>query len=233
MAIPAQRSVWFVRALVLVAIAGAVAAFFAAGLQHVFTLEGLQSHEHDLLVLRDRHPILLAGAYVLLYVIMAALSIPGALIVTLAGGAVFGLPEGVVLASFGSSIGASLAFLTSRFLFRDMVQTRFRSRLDQINRGLERDDWLYLLSLRLVPILPFFLVNLVFGVTAFPLGRFYLVSQIGMFPATIVYVNAGTQIAQLNSLSGILSPVMIGSLLALALVPLAARMAVRYLRRAR
>jgi uncharacterized membrane protein YdjX (TVP38/TMEM64 family) len=221
------RSAWTGRVLLVLVIGGLVVAFFALGLQHVVSLDRLKAHERDLLALRDRNPVLAAAAYLALYVVMAASSVPGALVVTLAGGAIFGLVEGTVLASFGSTIGATLAFLASRFLFRDLVARRFQSRLDQINRGLDRDGWLYLLSLRLVPAIPFFLINLVFGVTSFSVGTFYVVSQIGMFPATVVYVNAGTRIGNLQSLSGILSPLVIGSLLLLAVLPVGARLITR------
>ena len=222
-----KRSALIGQVFLVLLIGGVVAAFFALGLQHVVSLDSLKAHERDLLALRDRNPILAAAVYLALYVVMAALSVPGALVVTLAGGAIFGLIEGTVLASFGSTIGATLAFLASRFLFRDIVGWRFQSRLDQVNRGLERDGWIYLLSLRLVPAIPFFLINLVFGVTSFSVGAFYAVSQIGMLPATIVYVNAGTRIGNLQSLSGILSPSVIGSLLLLALLPVGARLITR------
>lgn len=215
------------RALLLLAAAGAVGAFFALGWHHVFTLESLRTHQQELAAARDQQPLLFAAAYLLLYILMAALAIPGALVMTVAGGALFGLPEGAVLASFGSSIGATFALLASRFLFRDLVRRHFHERLDQVNRGLEREGWLYLLSLRLVPVIPFFVVDLLFGVTAFPVLRFYAVSQVAMLPATLVYVNAGTQLGRLDSLSGILSPGVLGSLVLLACLPVAARVVVK------
>ncbi len=214
---------WLPRAVMLAAVVGLVGAFFAFGLHHAFTLESLQSHRDDLVQVRDRNPVLFAGGYLLTYILMAALAIPGALVMTVAGGAVFGLIEGTVLASFGSSLGATLALLASRYLFRSWVERHFRKRLEQVNRGLARDGWLYLLSLRLVPAIPFFVVDLLFGVTTFPVLRFYAVSQIAMLPATLVYVNAGTQIEHLTSLSGILSPGVIVSMVLLACLPLAAR----------
>ncbi len=222
-----SRPSWLPRAVLLVAVAGLVGAFFAFGLHHALTLEGLQSHRDELVQVRDRNPVLFAGGYLLAYILMAALAIPGALVMTVAGGAVFGLVEGTVLASFGSSLGATLALLASRYLFRGWVQHHFGRRLDQVNRGLARDGWLYLLSLRLVPAIPFFVVDLLFGVTAFPVLRFYAVSQAAMLPATLVYVNAGTQLEHLTSLSGILSPGVLGSLVLLACLPLAARGAIK------
>jgi uncharacterized membrane protein YdjX (TVP38/TMEM64 family) len=222
-----KRSAWTGRVILLLGIGGLIVAFFALGLQHVVSLDTLKAHERDLLAIRDHNPVLAAAAYLAIYIVMAALSVPGALIVTLAGGAIFGLVEGTVLVSFGSTIGATLAFLASRFLFRDLVARRFQSRLDQVNRGLDRGGWLYLLSLRLVPAIPFFLINLIFGVTSFSVGAFYAVSQIGMLPATIVYVNAGTRLGNLQSLSGILSPLVIGSLLLIAVLPITARLITR------
>ncbi len=223
-----QRSAWTGRVILLLVIGGLVAAFFALGFQHALSLDSLKTHERDLLAIRDRHPVLTGLAYLAIYIAMAALSVPGALVVTLAGGAIFGLVEGTILASFGSTVGATLAFLASRLLFRDLVVRRFHSHLEQVNRGLDRDGWLYLLSLRLVPAIPFVLINLVFGVTSFSIGLFYVVSQIGMLPATIVYVNAGTRIGSLQSLAGILSPLVIGSLILLAVLPVAARFLTRH-----
>ncbi len=218
-----RRPSWLPQVALLAAVAGLVGAFFAFGLNHALTLESLQSHRDHLVQIRDRNPVLFAGGYLLAYVLMAAFAIPGALVMTVTGGAVFGLVEGTVLASFGSSMGATLALLASRYLFRDWVQRHFSKRLDQVNRGLARDGWLYLLSLRLVPAIPFFVVDLLFGVTAFPVLRFYAVSQAAMLPATLVYVNAGTQLEHLTSLSGILSWRVLASLVLLACLPLAAR----------
>jgi uncharacterized membrane protein YdjX (TVP38/TMEM64 family) len=222
-----HRPSWLPRTVLLAAVAGLVAAFFAFGLHHALTLEALQSHRTDLVQVRDRNPVLFAGGYLLAYILMAALAIPGALVMTLTGGAVFGLPEGAALASFGSSIGATLALLASRYLFSGWVQHHFGGRLDQVNRGLAREGWLYLLSLRLVPAIPFFLVDLLFGVTTFPVLRFYAVSQMAMLPATLIYVHAGTQVEHLTSLSGILSPAVLVSLVLLACLPLAARVVIK------
>lgn len=218
---------WLPRAVLLIAAAGLVGAFFAFGLHHALTLESLQSHRNDLVQARARDPVLFAGGYLLAYILMAALAIPGALIMSLTGGAVFGFIEGTVLASFGSSLGATSALLASRYLFRGWVQHHFARRLDQINRGLAREGWLYLASLRLVPAIPFFVVDLLFGVTTFPMLRFYVVSQAAMLPAALVYVNAGTQIEHLTSLSGILSPRVLVSLVLLACLPLAARVVIK------
>ena len=218
-----SRESWLPRAVLLVAVLGLVGAFFAFGFHHALTLESLQSRRDDLVQVRNQNPVLFAGGYLMAYILMAALAIPGALLMTVAGGAVFGLLEGTVLASFGSSLGATLALLASRYLFRGWVERHFQGRLEQVNRGLARDGWLYLLSLRLVPAVPFFVVDLLFGITTFPVFRFYAVSQVAMLPATLIYVNAGTQLEHLTSLSGILSPGVLVSLVLLACLPLAAR----------
>lgn len=225
------RGTWLPRTALLVVAVGLAVAFFAFGLHHTLTLESLQSHRQELVEARSSRPVLFAGGYLLAYILMAALAIPGALVMTVAGGAVFGFVEGLALASFGSSLGATLALLSSRYLFRGWVERHFRERLEQVNHGLQREGWLYLLSLRLLPVIPFFVVDLLFGVTAFPPLRFYAVSQAAMLPATVVYVNAGSQIEHLHDLAGILSPSVVGSLLLLACLPLVARLAIRLMRR--
>jgi uncharacterized membrane protein YdjX (TVP38/TMEM64 family) len=158
-----------------------------------------------------------------IYILVTALSLPGAVVLTLAGGALFGLGVGFVAISFASSIGATLAFLVSRFVLRDFVQSRFGDRLRVINKGVRREGAFYLFSLRLVPIFPFFLINLAMGLTPMRTGVYYLVSQVGMIPGTLVYVNAGTQLGRLESLSGILSPGLLLSFALLGLFPLLAR----------
>jgi len=212
-----------IRWLIVIGVLGAVAAFFALGLQHQFTLDALKARQHALDGFRQAHPWLLAGAFFLIYVAFAALSLPAATLLTLAAGAVFGLLEGMLLVSFASSIGASLSFLASRFVFRDTVQQRFGKRLQAIDKGMQREGALYLFTLRLVPVIPFFVVNLLMGLTALPVRTFYWVSQVGMLAATLVFVNAGTQLASLQSLSGILSPRIIGSFVLLGVFPLLAR----------
>ncbi|MDE2307172.1 MAG: FAD-dependent oxidoreductase [Xanthomonadaceae bacterium] len=212
-----------IRWLIVIGLLGAAAAFFALGLQHQFTLEALKARQHALAGFRQAHPWLLAGAFFLIYVAFAALSLPAATLLTLAAGAVFGLLEGMLLVSFASSIGATLAFLASRFVFRDAVQRRFGKRLQAIDRGMRREGALYLFTLRLVPVIPFFVLNLLMGLTALPARTFYWVSQVGMLAATLVFVNAGTQLASLQSLSGILSPRIVGSFVLLGVFPLLAR----------
>ncbi len=172
---------------------------------------------------RMAHPLLATVSYALVYIVVTALSLPGATLLTLAGGAVFGLLWGTVIVSFASSIGASLAFLAARFLLRDSVQAKFGERLKAVNAGVEKEGGFYLLSLRLVPVFPFFMINLLMGLTKMRLLTFYGISQIGMLAGTIVYVNAGTQLGKINSLSGILSPALLGSFVLLGFFPLLAK----------
>lgn len=174
-----------------------------------------------------------AAVYFLLYVGVAALSIPGAAVMTLAGGALFGIIDGTVLVSFASTLGATLAFLLARFLLRDTVERRFKLTADKLNHGIESEGGYYLFSLRLVPLFPFFVINLAMGLTRIRTLTFYWVSQIGMLPATIVYVNAGTQLANIDDPADILSPALIFSFALLGLFPLLARKSLELIRNAR
>lgn len=215
-----KGKLWLVVRIVLALILiGAVIAFLAFGLQHYLTLDALKARKTALDAYRNMHPLLLAGGYFIAYLVVSAFSLPGAAILTLAGGAIFGLLEGTLLVSFASAIGATLAMLSSRFIFRDWVRKRFSGRLKRIDKGVEREGGFYLFSIRLVPVFPFFVVNLVMGLSSLSVITFYWVSQLGMVAGTLVYVNAGTRLAGLKSLSDLLSPVLIGSFLLLALLP--------------
>ncbi len=206
----------------LVAIIALIAAFFIFDLQGYLTLDTLKARQASIEAYRSSHPGSAMAIYLLLYIAVTGLSLPGATILTLAGGAVFGLLWGTLIVSFASTIGATLAFLAARFLFRDAVKARFGERLSAINKGIDKDGALYLFTLRLVPIFPFFVINLVMGLTSLGVQTFYWVSQLGMLAGTVVYVNAGTQLAKLESLSGILSPGLIGSFILLGIFPLLA-----------
>ena len=210
-----------------------VTLFFIFDLGDWFTLENLKQQQADIAALRTASPWLMASGFFVLYVVMAALSLPGAAVMTIAAGAFFGVWQGLVLVSFASSIGATLAFLVSRFLLRDQVQQRFGDRLKAIDRGIHKDGAFYLFTLRLVPVFPFFIINLLMGLTALPAHTFYWVSQLGMLPGTLVYVNAGTQLAAIESLSGILSPALLASFALLGLFPLLARTVLRQVQRRR
>ncbi|HQY43691.1 MAG TPA: FAD-dependent oxidoreductase [Paracoccaceae bacterium] len=183
--------------------------------------------------LRAAHPLQVAGVFFLAYIAVTALSLPLALWMTLAAGALFGFWGGLVLVSFASTIGATLAFLAARFFLRDWVLGRFSDRFAAIRAGLERDGSLYLFSLRLIPAVPFFMVNLLMGLTALPARTFYWISQLGMLPATIVFVNAGTQLSRLQSPKDILSPMLVLSLVLLGLFPWIARQVARFVQSCR
>ena len=209
--------------IVIVLLVAAVAAFFAFDLGRFLSLDALRAQQATLATLYAERPLAVIGVYFLVYVAVTALSLPGATILTLAGGAVFGLWIGTLVTSFASSIGATLAFLASRYLFRDAVKKRFGARLEAVDAGLAKDGAYYLFTLRLVPLVPFFVINLLMGLTRMKVLTFYLVSQIGMLAGTLVYVNAGTELARLDSLRGILSPGLVGSLVLLGVFPLVAR----------
>jgi len=221
------------KVVLLLIVAAAVAAFFAFDLGHYLSLAAIKEHQAGLGALYAEHPVLVLGSFFAAYVAVTALSLPGAAVMTLAAGAIFGLFAGTVLASFASSIGATLAFLSSRYLLRDMVQRRFGARLADVNKGVERDGPFYLFSLRLVPLIPFFVVNLVMGLTGMRATTFYLVSQVGMLAGTLVYVNAGTQLSKIDSLRGILSPGLLVSFVLLGLFPILARKVSEALQRRR
>ncbi|HEX9946482.1 MAG TPA: FAD-dependent oxidoreductase [Allosphingosinicella sp.] len=211
------------RILLLLLIVAAIAAFFVFDLGAYLTLANLKARQAELAASVEARPFAAVAAFFLLYVAVTALSLPGAAILTLAAGAVFGLWEGTLIVSFASTIGASLAFLSSRYLLRDWVKARFGARVAAIDRGIAKDGAFYLLTLRLIPAFPFFLINLAMGLTAIRLATFAPVSQIGMLPGTIVYVNAGTQLAAIESTGDILSPALIGSFVLLGLFPLLAK----------
>jgi pyruvate/2-oxoglutarate dehydrogenase complex dihydrolipoamide dehydrogenase (E3) component/uncharacterized membrane protein YdjX (TVP38/TMEM64 family) len=216
------------KVLIIVGIAALVGLFFAFDLHRHLTLAALKEKQELLQAFLAEHRLVTYGTYFLLYVAVAALSLPGAAVMTLAGGALFGFWVALLVVSFASSIGATLAFLVSRFLLRDWVQARFGDRLKAVNEGVAREGALYLFSLRLVPIFPFFVINLVFGLTQMPARTFYWVSQVGMLAGTAVYINAGTQLGRIDSLSGILSPGLLLSFVLLGLFPLIAKKALDF-----
>ena len=203
----------------LVLIVSAIAAFFAFGGSEYLSLEYVKSQREAFDAFYEARPVLAISVFFLIYVAVTALSLPGAAIMTLAAGYLFGLIVGTILVSFASTIGATLAFLSARFILRDWVQARFGERLRAINRGVEKDGALYLFSLRLVPAFPFFVVNMLMGLTPIRVWTYFWASQLGMFLGTVVYVNAGTQLAEVESLGDIVTPALIGSFVALGLLP--------------
>ena len=194
--------------------------FFAFDLERFLSFESLKSSRDELQQAYRARPLQTIGLYVAIYIVIASLSLPGATVMTLAGGAIFGLWVGIPAAVISASIGATVAFWTARYLFRDSVRQRFGDRMATINAGIERDGAFYLFTLRLVPIFPFFVINLLMGLTAIRAGTFFWVSLLGMLPVTTIYVNAGTQLGALTSLSDILSPPLIGSFALLAAFPM-------------
>jgi len=208
------------RLFVLLLIAALAGTFFYFDLGHYLTLETLKAQQASIENYRLNNHKLAIAVYMLIYIAVTGLSLPGAAILTLAGGAVFGVFWGTLIVSFASTIGATLAFLAARFLFRDAVHAKFAERLKAIDEGVEKEGAFYLFTLRLVPVFPFFMINLLMGLTNMRVAVFYLVSQIGMLAGTAVYVNAGTQLAKIDSLAGILSPELLGSFVLLGFFPL-------------
>ncbi len=195
-------------------------AFWRLNLGQYLSFEYLKSSRLTFQTWYHDHPALTLGGYFVVYVLVTAFSLPGAVVLTLAGGALFGLVAGTIVVSFASSIGATAACFFSRFILQGWVQSRFGDKLKTINEGVEREGAFYLFTLRLVPIFPFFVINLVFGLTRLPLLTFYWASQLGMLPGTIVFVNAGRALGELDSAAGILSPGLIISFVILGLFPI-------------
>ena len=209
--------------VVVLVIAIVVAAFFALGGQRYLTFEAIKAQQASIIATYQANPAPTIALFFAGYVAVTALSLPGAALMTLLAGAIFGLLAGTVIVSFASSIGATLAFLASRFLLRDWVQAKFGTRLAAINAGVAREGGFYLFTLRLIPAVPFFAINLLMGLTPIKTLTYYLVSQLGMFAGTVVFVNAGTQLAQISSLKGILSPGLLGAFVLLGIFPLIAK----------
>jgi pyruvate/2-oxoglutarate dehydrogenase complex dihydrolipoamide dehydrogenase (E3) component/uncharacterized membrane protein YdjX (TVP38/TMEM64 family) len=214
--------------IIIFVIAGVLGAFFYFDLGQYLSLEYIKEQQASFSEFYKENTLLAMGVFTAVYIVSTALSLPGAALLTLLGGALFGLLVGTILVSFASSIGATLAFLVSRLLLRDWVQNKFGSYLKSFNDGVEKDGGFYLFTLRLIPVVPFFVINLVMGLTPMKAITFYGVSQIGMLAGTVVFVNAGTQLAQLESLSGILSPNIIFSFVLLGIFPLMAKKLVSF-----
>ena len=186
----------------------------------ILSFDTIKATYQDIQILINKNYILYYSVFFILYIVVTAFALPISLIKTLLAGALFGFWPGLILVSFASSIGSTFCFLFSRYALRAYIQKRFSNYLEKINKGIETDGWLYLLFLRLSPIFPFFIINLVFGLTKMKTLEFYLVSQIGMFIATAIFVNAGVQISNLNSLEEILSFKIVASLTVIGLFPL-------------
>ncbi len=209
--------------ILIIALIAAIIAFFAFDLGRFFTLDFIKQSQAQFGELYAQKPLQVIGGFFALYVAVTALSLPGAAIMTLAGGAIFGLVVGLIVVSFASTIGATLAFLAARFALGESVQKKFGSRMAEINKGVEKEGAFYLFTLRLVPLVPFFVINLLMGLTKMKTWTFFWVSQLGMLLGTAVFVNAGTQLAKIDSLKGILSPGLLGSFVLLGIFPIIAK----------
>ena len=216
--------------ILAVVVLSLIAAFFIFDLKDYLSLEYLKQQKEALNQLYQNKPFLLIGAFFLVYVAMAALALPAATLLTVAAGAIFGVVTGTIIVSFASSIGATIAFLLTRYLFHDSIQAKFGDRLEAINTGIEREGAFYVFGLRLVPLFPFVVVNSVLGLTKLKTWTFYWSSQIGMLAGTIVYVNAGTQLANINSLGDIANPKLLISFALLGLFPIIAKYALNFLK---
>ncbi|NOH58137.1 SidA/IucD/PvdA family monooxygenase [Alteromonas sp. 07-89-2] len=223
----------FKKIALLGVIVAAIFSFFYFDLNSYLTLQGMKDSLDTFQSQIAQNPVLSIGVFFAIYVAVTALSLPGAAILTLAAGALFGLVQGLVVVSFASSVGATLAFLVSRFILRDTVRNKFKEKLKKIDEGVEKQGAFYLFTLRLVPVFPFFLINLLMGLTSLKTWTFYWVSQVGMLAGTAVYVNAGTQLAQIDSLSGIVSPGLIFSFVLLGIFPWIAKAIVAVVNRRR
>ena len=219
------------RLLIIAALAALVATYFFFGLGDYLTVEGIKQVAGDVGAYYERNPAQVIAGFFLVYVAVAAASLPGAAVMTLAAGALFGVLVGTIIVSFASTLGATLAFLASRYVLRDGIEARFGERLRTVNQGLERDGAFYLFTIRMIPLFPFFVVNLVMGLTRIGTWTFAWVSQIGMLLGTIVYVNAGTQLARIDSLSGIASPAVLASFALLGIAPWFAKAIIGWIKR--
>jgi len=219
-----------IKILIIAMIVVAICSYYYFNLGKFLSLEYVQLHLDFMKIYKQQHFEAFAAIFFLTYILVAALSIPGALILTITSGALFGLFWGIIISSFASSIGATLAFLASRLILREWVQNKYRDYLVPINKGIEKEGAFYLFSIRMIPLFPFFVTNLLMGLTSISVSSFYLVSQIGMFLGTIVYVNAGTELSKITSLSGLLSTPILLSFAFLGMLPLVTKYIVSFIR---
>ncbi len=216
------------RIVVVLIIVGLVAVFKIFNLGDYLSLSYIKESQHNFQELYAENSAAVIAVYMLIYILVTALSLPGAAIMTLAGGAVFGFATGLIAVSFASTIGATLACIVSRFILRDWVQGKIGDKLKTVNEGVEKEGAFYLFTLRLIPAFPFWLINLGMGLTKMPLKTFYWVSQVGMLAGTAVFVNAGKELGEIDSLSGILSPGLIISFVLLGIFPIAAKRSIAF-----
>jgi uncharacterized membrane protein YdjX (TVP38/TMEM64 family) len=218
------------RIAIVLGVVALIVVFKILGLERYFSLSYLKTSQEAFATLYSQHQALVIGAYMLIYIVVTALSLPGAAVLTLAGGALLGFVVGTVVVSFASTIGATLACFVSRFLLREWVQKKFGDKLQSINKGIQDEGAFYLFTMRLIPVFPFFVINLVMGLTKMSLVTFYWVSQVGMLAGTMVYINAGRELAKIDSLSGILSPSLLISFAVLGLFPITVKKLMKWYR---
>jgi len=207
-----------------------VVLFFVLDLQQYMNLAYIKESRENFQALLAQHPVLVTGAFFIVYIVVTALSLPGAAVMTLAGGALFGFWTGLVIVSFASSIGATLACAVARYLFRDWTKQKMGAWYDKINAGIKKEGAFYLFTLRLIPAVPFFAINLGMALTEMRLWTFYWVSQVGMLAGTAVFINAGNQLGQISKMGDILSPSLIISFVILGIFPLAVKKTVNFVR---
>jgi len=212
-----------IKIAVLILILAIIAAFKFFHLGQYLTLGHIKDSRQEYVLLYNDHKVLVIAVYMVIYILATSLSLPGAVVLTVAGGALFGLVTGTIVVSFASTLGATLACLVSRFFLRGWVEETFSDKIGKVNEGIKKEGAFYLFTLRLIPVFPFWLINLVMGVTKMRLVTFYWISQVGMFPATVVYVNAGKELARIDSLKGIISLEVLGSFALLGIFPLVAK----------
>ena len=218
------------RIAILLGVVALIVVFKVFGLERYFSLSYLKTSQEAFATLYSEHQAMVIGTYMLIYIVVTALSLPGAAVLTLAGGALFGFVVGTVVVSFASTIGATLACLVSRFLLREWVEKKVGDKLQGVNKGIQNEGAFYLFTMRLIPVFPFFVINLVMGLTKISLVTFYWVSQVGMLPGTMVYINAGKELGKIDSLSGILSPSLLISFTILGLFPITVKKLMKWYR---
>lgn len=209
--------------IIVLVLIGLIAAFRILDLGDYFSLSHIKESQEKFEIMYTKHRAAVIVSYMGIYILATSLSLPGVIVMTLAGGMFFGLLTGTIVVSFASTIGATMGCFVSRFILRDWIQGKFGDKLKTVTEGIEKEGALYLFTLRLIPVFPFWLINLVMGLTKMPLRTFFWVSQVGMLAGTIVYVNAGKELAKIDSLSGIFSPMLILSFVILGLFPITAR----------
>ena len=211
------------KVIIVIFIIGLIVVFKVFNFGEYLTLSYIKDSQEKLMILYNEHPAAVIASYMIIYILTTSLSLPGAVVLTIAGGALFGLLVGTLVVSFASTIGATLACFVSRFLLRDWIQDKFADRIQKVNEGIEKEGAFYLFTMRLIPVFPFWMINILMGLTKIPLIKFYWISQVGMLPGTVVYINAGKEIAKIESLKGILSPSLLISFALIGIFPISVK----------